>query len=291
MMAGLPILGVDAASAGTQAIVVQDGEVIHRSTEGGMDVLLDPKAFDKLALLIKDSGATVAGIGVAGLNNPREVALLEMRLRSDTGVSVTVGDDTETAQLGAFNGSPGIVVIAHTGSNSFGRDASGRAARSGGHGHVIGDEGSHYWIGARALRLALASRDGRGRKSLPLEQAVKRVYGMDLAGVVRTITEGTGEPGLVVRFAETAMSLDDPVARTVLDEAADDLIAHVTSLKAVLGNLPVAMHGSVFKNPYLRQRFVAATGAIDAMSPPVFGAVVLASLQSRDRDMGWRDAG
>jgi N-acetylglucosamine kinase-like BadF-type ATPase len=286
-MAGLPILGVDATSAGTQAILVQDGEVIHRTTETGMDVMLDPKAFDKLALLVKESGATVAGIGVAGLNSPREAALLEMRLRSETGVSVTVGDDTETAQLGAFNGGPGIVVIAHSGSNSFGRDATGRAARSGGHGHLVGDEGSLYWIASRAVRLALRSRDGRGRKSQVLEDAVKAAYGTDLPGVVTRVTAAAGDPSVVVRVAKALMDVDDPVARSVLDDASDDLVAHVTALRAALGNLPVAMYGSVFQNAYLRQRFVAATNAIDAMNTPVFGAVVLASNQVRDRDMGW----
>ena len=41
---------------------------------------------------------------------------------------------------------------AGTGSICYGRDDRGRAARSGGWGYVLGDEGSGYWIGRRALR-------------------------------------------------------------------------------------------------------------------------------------------
>jgi N-acetylglucosamine kinase-like BadF-type ATPase len=211
-----------------------------------------------------------------------------MQLRAKTGVPAVVADDTEVAQLGAFNGGPGIVVIAHTGSNSFGRDASGRAARAGGDGHVIGDEGSHYWIGSQALRRAMRSADGRGAKSHALEQAVMSAFGTDLETIMTRVTEQASDPSLIARIAKTVMSLEDPVMKEILDEAADDLVAHVTALRAQLGHLPVAMYGSVFEHPYIRQRFVTATGAVDAASLPVFGAVVLASRPTATRDMGFK---
>ena len=287
-MAGLPILGVEATGVGTQAVLVQDGEVVSRFTEGPLNVLLDSSAFDRLANLIKESGASAAGLGLAGLHSKREAHLLEMQLRAKTGVSAVVADDTEVAQLGAFNGAPGIVVIAHTGSNSFGRDASGRAARAGGYGHVIGDEGSHYWIGSQALRRAMRSADGRGAKSHALELAITSAYGTDLETVMTRVTEQAADPSMIARIAKTVMDLQDPVIKEILDEATDDLVAHVTALRAQLGHLPVAMWGSIFEHPYIRQRFVTATGAVDAASAPVFGAVVLASRPTASRDMGFK---
>lgn len=287
-MAGLPILGVEATGVGTQAVLVQDGEVVSRFTEGPLNVLLDTSAFDRLANLIKESSASAAGLGLAGLHSKREAHLLEMQLRAKTGVSAVVADDTEVAQLGAFNGGPGIVVIAHTGSNSFGRDATGRAARAGGYGHVIGDEGSHYWIGSQALRRAVRSADGRGVKSQALEQAITSAYGTDLETVMTRVTEHAADPSLIARIAKTVMDLQDPVMKEILDEATDDLVAHVTALRAQLGHLPVAMWGSIFEHPYIRNRFVTATGAVDAASAPVFGAVVLASRPTASRDMGFK---
>ena len=68
-MAGLPVLGVEATGVGTQAVLVQDGEVVSRFTEGPLNVLLDPSAFDRLAHLIKESGASAAGLGLAGLHS------------------------------------------------------------------------------------------------------------------------------------------------------------------------------------------------------------------------------
>jgi len=287
-MAGLPILGVEATGVGTQAVLVQDGEVVSRFTEGPMNVLLDPSAFDRLAHLIKESGASAAGLGLAGLHSKREASLLEMQMRAKTGVAAVVADDTEVAQLGAFNGAPGIVVIAHTGSNSFGRDGGGRAARAGGFGHVIGDEGSHYWIGSQALRSAVKSNDGRGQKSLALEQAITSAYGTDLETIMMRVTEQAADPGVISRLAKTVMNLEDPIMKEILDEATDDLVAHVTAIRGQLGHLPVAMYGSIFQHPYIRARFVNATNAVDAVSTPVFGAVILASRPTAGRDMGFK---
>jgi glucosamine kinase len=286
---GLPVLGVEATSLGTQAVLVRDGEVLNRVTEGPLNVLLDPNAFDRLVHLIKESGASTAGLGLAGLQRARDVQLLEAQLRAKTGVAVTVADDTEVAQLGAFNGAPGIVVIAHTGSNAFGRDAAGRAVRAGGMGHIVGDEGSHYWIAAEAIRLAIRSRDGRGVKSPGLEHAVTSAYGVNLDGLMVRVTESSADPSLIARLARTVMNLEEPVMQVVLDQATADLIAHVTAVRAELGQLPVAMYGAVFSHPYIRQRFMAATGAVDAAATPVYGAVVLATSRFGARDMGWRN--
>ena len=44
----------------------------------------------------------------------------------------------------------------------YGRNARGEAARAGGWGHMIGDEGSGYWIGREALAAVMRASDGRG---------------------------------------------------------------------------------------------------------------------------------
>jgi N-acetylglucosamine kinase-like BadF-type ATPase len=56
-----------------------------------------------------------------------------------------------------------VVVIAGTGSAAFGWNGESQA-RAGGHGFLLGDEGSAYWIGRAAARAALLAglqvRDG-----------------------------------------------------------------------------------------------------------------------------------
>ena len=65
---------------------------------------------------------------------------------------VVVVNDALVALEAAIPGGPGVVIISGTGSIAYGRNAAGEAARAGGWGYVLGDEGSGYWIGRAALR-------------------------------------------------------------------------------------------------------------------------------------------
>jgi N-acetylglucosamine kinase-like BadF-type ATPase len=283
------VLGVEASGTGSRVVLMRGDEVVSTKHEGPLNVLLNADAFDRLASLIKESGCEAAGLGIAGIRGDGEVAQLEAQLRARTGVAVVVGDDTEVALLGAFNGGPGIVMIAATGSQAFGRNSLGRAARVGGYGNLLGDEGSHYWIASQAIRAALQSRDGRGPKTKALEDAVASSYGLDLDGVVRYVHSQSTDLRAVARVARPLMLVNDPVMVDILQRAADDLVKHVEATRKILGDLPVAMVGAVFLDQVIRKRFVEATGAIDPIRSSEFGAVLLATSGSsaRQRDMGW----
>ena len=56
-----------------------------------------------------------------------------------------------------------IVLVAGTGSAAVGRDIHGNVARVGGHGPLLGDEGSAYDIGKRASVAALREKDRTGK--------------------------------------------------------------------------------------------------------------------------------
>ena len=59
---------------------------------------------------------------------------------------------------------PGVVIIAGTGSIAYGHNGQGQAARAGGWGYVLGDEGSGYWIGRHALRRWCGTRMDAGAR-------------------------------------------------------------------------------------------------------------------------------
>ena len=281
------ILGVDAGGSATRAVLVSGGDVVARFEEGPLNLLLHENAFDRLVLLIKESGATAAGLGLAGLRGEAEGKKLQERLGEATGVDVAVADDTEVALMGAFEGGPGIVVIAGTGSNAFGRDADGRAARVGGHGFLLGDEGGAYWIANRALRMALRSYDGTGPKSELLEAAMTQAYNLDFDAIVRLVHSAAADRQLVARVARVAMELDDPLMSGILDDAASELAAMAAALRRTLGEeLPVAMHGGIFHNDHIRELFVAQTGAAAPAQPPEFGAIRLLD-RAQQHNMGW----
>jgi N-acetylglucosamine kinase-like BadF-type ATPase len=268
---------------------MEDGQVLSRHDEPPLNVLLQADAFERLAALITASGAVAAGLGLAGLRGPQHAADMSARLAAATGIEVVVVDDTEAALVGAFGAGPGVIVIAGTGSNALGQSGDGRTARAGGYGFLVGDEGSAYWFASQALRAALRSHDGSGPKSDALEAAVTDEYGLDFDALVRLIYRDPADRQLLTRLARAVMALDgDPVMTGILDVGCDYLVALATVLRRQLATgergdeLPVAMHGGVFQSPYVRGRFVSATGAEAAARAPEFGAVDLAIRHHRE---------
>jgi glucosamine kinase len=70
-----------------------------------------------------------------------------------------VATDYEVALEAAVASGPGVVLIAGTGSVAYGRNAAGETARAGGYGPWIGDEGSAFEIGRRAVSAVARARD------------------------------------------------------------------------------------------------------------------------------------
>jgi glucosamine kinase len=285
------VLGVDAGGSATRAVLVEDGQILARFDEPPLNVLLHADAFERLVTLITASGAAAAGLGLAGVRGREHAAEIEQRLAVATGLDVVVVDDTEAALVGAFGLEPGIIVIAGTGSNALGRASDGGIARAGGYGFLLGDEGGTYWFANQALRAALRSHEGSGPQSGALEAAVTDEYGLDFDGIVRLVYSDPADRQLLARLARTVMTLDDPVMAGILDAGCDHLIALANVLRRQLGTgqpagePPVATHGGVFRNPYVRARFFAATGAQAAVRAPEFGAADLALQHHRQQSV------
>ena len=98
------------------------------------------------------------------------------------------GNDMICSWAGSLACADGISVIAGTGSMAYGEYA-GRAARAGGWGELIGDEGSAYWIAREGMNLFSRMSDGRaprgplyrwcasGSGSTTISTSVPRIYG------------------------------------------------------------------------------------------------------------------
>ncbi|MBA3366570.1 MAG: ATPase [Actinobacteria bacterium] len=270
------ILGVDAGGTATRAVLVTNGAVVHRSETGPLNALLHADVMERLARLVDDSGAHRAGIGLPGLRGGA-AARLQAALSRRVEAKVVVADDAEIARLGAFEGGPGIVVVAGTGSIALGVNGRGTRARAGGHGYVLGDEGGGYWIGREAVRAALRSRDGTG-PSTRLETLLEERLGMDLDRLLADVYSAPADRLRLARLVPLvgAAAKEDEVADALLTRAADHLVGLARVLQRRLGPLGVAAVGGVFRLPAVRERFAGETGAVDPVLPPELGAVLLA---------------
>jgi N-acetylglucosamine kinase-like BadF-type ATPase len=270
------LLGIDAGGSATRVVLVADGRVTRRFTAPPMNALLTTDLTDRLATLIGAADATAAGIGMPGLRSPDDAAALGAELTRRTGRPVRVTGDGETAWLGAFGAAPGIAVFAGTGSGAMGRDGE-RWARAGGHGFLLGDEGSAYWIGRAAANAALRWEDGMGG-SAALRDAVVEASGRDLTALVKDVHSHPAERDRLALLAPvvTALAGEDETARRIAIEAAGHLAELAAAVGRKLGPLPVCGIGGVLHAPVIWDRFVELTGAVRPLAPPEVGAALLA---------------
>ena len=76
-------------------------------------------------------------------------------------IKICFENDVAAGWSGALALLPGVCIVAGTGSMSYGQDAEGRIARSGGWSEFFSDEGSGYWLGRKLLMLFAQQSDGR----------------------------------------------------------------------------------------------------------------------------------
>ena len=102
-------------------------------------------------------------LGIAGVDRPDDAAIMRgIMRRIGYKTRALVVNDALIALVAAVQDGAGIVIVCGTGSICYGRNGRGEAARAGGWGYLLGDEGSGYWIGRRALTAATRHADGRG---------------------------------------------------------------------------------------------------------------------------------
>ncbi|MGH3264454.1 MAG: N-acetylglucosamine kinase [Trebonia sp.] len=276
------LLGIDAGGSATRVILVADGLVTRRYTAPPMNALLTADLTERLAALIGTADATAVGIGLPGMRSPEDAAALGAELTRRTCRPVRVTEDGQTALLGAFGDRPGIAVYAGTGSGALGNDGE-RWARAGGHGFLLGDEGSAYWIGRAAANAALRFEDETDRVSgmadaSALRDAIVEASGHDMDALVKRVHSRPAERELLAGLAPVVTSLADrdETARRIADEAAGHLAELALAVRHRLGPLPVSGLGGVLRAPVIWDRFAQLTGAVRPLAPPELGAALLA---------------
>ncbi len=167
------VLGIDAGGTKTVCQLADDqANVLAESRGGGANLQASGElevekvlhhVIDR-ALVNASARPAAICLGMAGVDRPRDADVVRgILLRIGHRAQPYVVNDALIALEAGVPGGAGVVVVAGTGSIAYGRDAQGRAARAGGWGYVLGDEGSGYWLGRHALRAVVRAADGRGR--------------------------------------------------------------------------------------------------------------------------------
>jgi N-acetylglucosamine kinase-like BadF-type ATPase len=294
------VLGIDVGGTKTVCLLGDDhGRIVATSRGAGANLQavgeleLEKVLHSVMEETVSARSATPSAIclGIAGVDRPDDAAIVRgIMSRIGYKARILVVNDALIALQAGIGSNPGIVIVAGTGSIAFGCDRHGNAARAGGWGYVLGDEGSGYWMGRLALRAIVRAADGRGPATSLADRVLKH-FGVEHADELLHTVYRDFKPAAVAALAmhvQQAHDEGDAVAAAILDRGARELVDAAASVAARLSltdeEFTFVLAGGMFKAvPWLRTQMPARLGAIAPRSQtlplevePAFGAVRLA---------------
>lgn len=264
------IAGIDGGGTHTR-IEIRDMEnnFLRREKFGPFNInSIGENAFRKLLREVFASCGEMADckkicFGAAGISNPRVGEILEEELNAAGFVGKwKLCGDQEIALRGAMD-TPGVAVIAGTGSICFGKNGAGETARSGGYGHLIDDGGSGYALGRDVLSAAVRAFDGRGSGKTIMD-AVYTQMGVSVPGeIVSFVYSPSTDKSAIAKFARIALeqaAAGEETARAILNRGAEELYALVAAVQKRLGldGCPIALLGGLISSENAYRRAVVA---------------------------------
>ena len=224
---------------------------------------------------LRGIGAAVAGVEASAAQS-RELAVV---LAERFGAPAAVLSDATAAQLGAWNGEPGTVLIVGTGAVAFRFDDAGTLHRADGWGPLLGDLGSGRWIGQAALQAALHAYDGGPATSLLTAASALAGSAAQLPAWLAGSDNPSRSMGRFTPVVLQEAEAGDAVARSILAEACA-LLVRTVSL-ACGGTRHVALLGGVVKSEFfarLLQNALASAGieVVAALGDGMDGAALAA---------------
>ena len=237
------VLGFDGGGTKTECVLMDDTRKVRATGRSGPSNPMRVGFGGALAAVceagqiamqsVKLSSAEISAVcaGLAGTAQPESERKMKRLLAEEfAGKLVHVCTDLDLT-LEATGSGPAVVLIAGTGSAAVGRGCDGQIARVGGHGPLLGDEGSAYDIGRRAAIDALRASD-RGIPNSPLA-----------ARILRELRVGDWEEfhlrvysipdevfPRIFPVVATAAEEGDPAAQVLLQDAAEALAGLVGDL-------------------------------------------------------------
>lgn len=256
------VVGIDAGGTKTVGLLADEtgariaearGPGANLQTHGELEV---EKVFDQiLETLGRERPIAAVCLGIAGVDRPHDEAVIRGILRRlGHRETARVVNDAAIALVAGAPGRVGIVVLAGTGSIAYGADRAGNTARSGGYGFLLADEGSGYWLGHQALRVAVRASDGRGPQSA-LRNLVFEALEVSSVGelVPRVYEKGLPKHRIaaLAGLVQKAADQGDSMGAALLDQAAHELALAAQAVARQLafgaGPVPVVLAGGVFK--------------------------------------------
>jgi N-acetylglucosamine kinase-like BadF-type ATPase len=300
------VLGIDAGGTKTVCLLADEqGHVLgsargpgaNLATLGELEVEKVLHEVMEQAMVGQSGAPAVICLGIAGVDRAEDASIIRsiMRRIGNKAPVLVVNDALIALEAGAGDG-PGIVLIAGTGSICYGRNDRGHAARAGGWGYILADEGSGWWMGQRAIQAVMRQADGRG-PATSLTPRVLAYFGVtDPALVVHEVYYHDPRRRLIAGLGpavQASVDEGDPVAREIVADAAGELALAARSVAEKLemrgAQFPLVLSGGAFR--VVTSLLAELTSRVAEVVPrgqprlldvePAMGAVRLAVAEAR----------
>ncbi len=291
------IAGID--GGGTKTIVIcsdLDRNIVKEQRFGPFNVnSIGKEGFaallEEICAFLQETGQCAAlCIGAAGCSNPDMQELVKTAMEQAGIANWRLVGDHEIALSGALEGKSGICIGVGTGTFCFGKNDSGERLRTGGWGHLIGDEGSGYALGRDALSAVTRDWDGYG-EATSLTKAVKEEMGLDTHEKLVAYVYGNDKSAVAAcsRIVEREAAAGDAVANAILRKNAKAVAAQAAAMVKRLGMKggEVALLGGLAENEtvyriLLREAVAEAMPDFSCAAPKqsaAMGALIMAAEQ------------
>lgn len=265
------VLGFDGGGTKTDCLLMDESGTILARSQGGpsnplrvgfgaamASIREAARAAISQAKLPGDSTAAALCAGLAGAGPPESAEKIRALFAAEfQGTAIQICTDLDLALAAAGDG-PAIVLLAGTGSFAVGRNAAGETARAGGYGSQIGDEGSAYDIGRRAVLTAMHENDRTGTDAV-LGQRILRELSCAAWSEVKARAQAASDevfPRLFSVVAALADSYETSVGPAAVFSAQGILRAAAFDLAMLAENL--ALRLQLRGTPF----FLAKTGGM-----------------------------
>jgi glucosamine kinase len=161
-----------------------------------------------------------------------------------------VVSDAEATIAGAFEGKPGAILIAGTGSILFGKDRKGNFYRAGGFGKIIGDEGSGYSIARKGLNAVAKDLDGFEKKTLLTNTLEEEYHIATKEDLINRVYSQNFDVASMAKHVINCAEDGDPVCRKIIRDEVKELILQLELLKRKMKTkiLQVALSGGLISS-------------------------------------------